>query len=63
MTTKTKNTKSKIQQLPEDIRSQLAAMLRSGSMSQKAILEEVNQLILEAEIGRASCRERVYGLV
>ncbi|MGU5717678.1 DUF3486 family protein [Aeromonas taiwanensis] len=45
---KTKNTKSKIQQLPEDIRSQLAAMLRSGDMSQKAILEEVNQLILEA---------------
>ena len=44
----TKNTKSKIQQLPEDIRSQLAAMLRSGSMSQKDILEEVNQLILEA---------------
>ena len=42
MTTKTKNTKntkSKIQQLPEDIRSQLAAMLRSGSMSQKDILE------------------------
>ncbi|EHK5439438.1 DUF3486 family protein [Aeromonas hydrophila] len=45
---KTKNTKSKIQQLPADIRSQLAAMLRSGDMSQKAILEEVNQLILEA---------------
>ncbi|QJT14988.1 DUF3486 family protein [Aeromonas sp. 2692-1] len=48
MTTKTKNTKSKIQQLPADIRSQLAAMLRSGDMSQKAILAEVNQLILEA---------------
>lgn len=46
--TKTKNTKSKIQQLPADIRSQLAAMLRSGDMSQKAILAEVNQLILEA---------------
>jgi hypothetical protein len=46
--TKTKNTKSKIQQLPADIRSQLAAMLRSGSMSQKDILEEVNQLILES---------------
>lgn len=45
---KTKNTKSKIQQLPADIRSQLAAMLRSGDMSQKAILAEVNQLILEA---------------
>lgn len=48
MTTKTKNTKSKIQQLPDDIRSQLSAMLRSGSMSQKDILEEVNQLILES---------------
>ncbi|AUV10754.1 hypothetical protein C2U39_00255 [Aeromonas sp. ASNIH3] len=48
MSTKTKNTKSKIQQLPADIRSQLAAMLRSGDMSQKAILAEVNQLILEA---------------
>lgn len=45
---KKKNTKSKIQQLPADIRSQLAAMLRSGDMSQKAILEEVNQLILES---------------
>ena len=45
---KTKNTKSKIQQLPADIRSQLASMLRSGDMSQKAILAEVNQLILEA---------------
>ena len=48
MTTKTKNTKSKIQQLPDDIRSQLSAMLRSGSMSQKDILEEVNALILES---------------
>ena len=45
---KKKNTKSKIQQLPDDIRSQLSAMLRSGSMSQIAILAEVNQLILEA---------------
>lgn len=47
MTTK-KNTKSKIQQLPDDIRSQLAAMLRSGSMSQKDILAEVNKLIVES---------------
>ncbi|MGU5699495.1 DUF3486 family protein [Aeromonas allosaccharophila] len=47
MTTK-KNTKSKIQQLPDDIRSQLAAMLRSGSMSQKSILAEINKLILES---------------
>lgn len=47
MTTK-KNTKSKIQQLPDDIRSQLAAMLRSGSMSQKDILAEVNKLIIES---------------
>ena len=31
---KKKNTKSKIQQLPDDILSQLSAMLRSGSMSQ-----------------------------
>lgn len=45
---KKKNTKSKIQQLPDDIRSQLSAMLRSGSMSQKVILEEVNALIREA---------------
>lgn len=45
---KKKNTKSKIQQLPDDIRSQLATMLRSDSMSQKAILEEINQLIREA---------------
>lgn len=43
-----KNTKSKIQQLPDDIRSQLAAMLRSGSMSQKDILAEVNKLIVES---------------
>ena len=43
-----KNTKSKIQQLPDDIRSQLAAMLRSGSMSQKVILAEVNKLIVES---------------
>ena len=48
MTTKTKNTKSKIQQLPDDIRSQLSAMLRSGSMSQKDILAEVNKLIVES---------------
>ena len=48
MTTKTKNTKSKIQQLPDDIRSQLSAMLRSGSMSQKSILTEVNKLIIES---------------
>ena len=47
MTTK-KNTKSKIQQLPDDIRSQLSAMLRSGSMSQQDILEAVNALILES---------------
>lgn len=47
MTTK-KNTKSKIQQLPDDIRSQLSAMIRSGSMSQKDILAEVNQLIVES---------------
>jgi hypothetical protein len=47
MTTK-KNTKSKIQQLPDDIRSQLAAMLRSGSMSQKDVLAGINQLILES---------------
>lgn len=47
MTTR-KNTKSKIQQLPDDIRSQLAAMLRSGSMSQKDILAEVNKLIVES---------------
>lgn len=47
MTTK-KNTKSKIQQLPDDIRSQLSAMLRSGSMSQKVILAEVNKLIVES---------------
>jgi len=45
---KKKNTKSKIQQLPDDIRSQLATMLRSDSMSQKAILEEINQLIRES---------------
>lgn len=46
--TKKKNTKSKIQLLPDDIRSQLAAMLRSGSMSQKDILAEVNKLIVES---------------
>ncbi len=46
--TKKKNTKSKIQQLPDDIRSQLSAMLRSGSMSQITILAEVNALILES---------------
>lgn len=40
-----KNTKSKVQQLPEHIKSELNALIRLGSMSQKDMLEQINTLI------------------
>lgn len=40
--------KSKVNLLPQEIRDQLHALLRSGSMHQKDILEAVNQMIDEA---------------
>lgn len=40
--------KSKVNLLPQEIREQLHALLRSGSMHQKDILEAVNQMIDEA---------------
>jgi len=40
--------KSKVLLLPQEIRDQLHALLRSGTMHQKDILEAVNQMIDEA---------------
>jgi len=45
MADKTKNTKSKVQLLPEAIKTELNALIRSGAMSQKDILDQINQLI------------------
>lgn len=42
------NRKSKVELLPEDIRSALNTFIRSGSMTQKDIREAVNQMIAEA---------------
>lgn len=42
------NRKSKIELLPEGIRAQLNVLIRSGDMTQKDILEAVNQMIEEA---------------
>ncbi|AAN55705.1 DUF3486 family protein [Shewanella oneidensis MR-1] len=43
--------KSKVNLLPQEIRDQLHALLRSGTMHQKDILEAVNQMIDEAGLG------------
>lgn len=45
MIEKGKNTKSKVQQLPEPIKVELNALIRSGSMTQKDILDQINALI------------------
>lgn len=42
------NRKSKINLLPDEIRNTLNAFIRSGNMTQKDILEAVNQMIDEA---------------
>ena len=42
------NRKSKVELLPEDIRNTLNIFIRSGNMTQKDILEAVNQMIDEA---------------
>lgn len=44
----TANRKSKVNLLPEEIRQTLNAFIRSGSMTQKDILAEINQMIEEA---------------
>ncbi|ENM4022684.1 DUF3486 family protein, partial [Vibrio cholerae] len=44
----TANQKSKIQQLPEDIRQTLNTFIRSGEMTQKAIRTQINKMIDEA---------------
>ncbi|MCU8204436.1 DUF3486 family protein [Vibrio vulnificus] len=45
------NRKSKVELLPEGIRTTLNAFIRSGNMTQKDILEAVNQMIDEAGLG------------
>lgn len=45
------NRKSKVELLPEEIRSTLNVFIRSGNMTQKDILEAVNQMIDEAGLG------------
>jgi len=45
------NRKSKVDLLPKDIRDTLNAFIRSGDMTQKDILEAVNQMIDEAGLG------------
>ncbi|MCG9624627.1 DUF3486 family protein [Vibrio mediterranei] len=46
----TKNRKSKIDKLPDDIKSQLNLLLREGRMSQQQIRDEVNELIVESGV-------------
>lgn len=45
------NRKSKVELLPEDIRNTLNVFIRSGNMTQKDILEAVNQMIDDAGLG------------
>lgn len=45
------NRKSKVELLPEDIRTALNVFIRSGNMTQKDILEAVNQMIDDAGLG------------
>ncbi|MCO7025092.1 DUF3486 family protein [Vibrio paracholerae] len=45
------NRKSKVELLPEDIRTTLNVFIRSGNMTQKDILEAVNQMIDDAGLG------------
>lgn len=44
----TKNRKSKIDKLPEEIKSALNILLREGQMSQSEIRDEINQLIVDS---------------
>ncbi|SIO94802.1 DUF3486 family protein [Vibrio spartinae] len=46
----TKNRKSKIDTLPDDIKSSLNMLLREGRMSQQDIREQINQLIVESGV-------------
>ncbi|SHO58782.1 DUF3486 family protein [Vibrio quintilis] len=46
----TKNRKSKIDKLPDEIKSALNLLLREGQMSQQEIRDEINQLITDAGI-------------
>lgn len=43
----TKNRKSKIDRLPDDVRSTLNMLLREGRMSQQDIMAEINAMIVE----------------
>lgn len=45
------NRKSKVELLPDDIRTTLNVFIRSGNMTQKDILEAVNQMIDDAGLG------------
>lgn len=45
------NRKSKVDLLPEDIRTTLNVFIRSGNMTQKDILEAVNQMVDDAGLG------------
>ncbi|EMV4499087.1 DUF3486 family protein [Vibrio cholerae] len=45
------NRKSKVELLPEEIRNTLNVFIRSGNMTQKDILEAVNQMIDDAGLG------------
>lgn len=46
----TKNRKSKIDKLPEEIKSALNMLLREGQMSQQEIRDEINALIVESGV-------------
>lgn len=48
MLKRAKNRKSKVDLLPEDIRTSIGALIRSGNMLQKDILAAVNEMIDEA---------------
>ncbi|EMK5461387.1 DUF3486 family protein [Vibrio cholerae] len=45
------NRKSKVELLPDEIRNTLNVFIRSGNMTQKDILEAVNQMIDDAGLG------------
>ncbi|MGF1775888.1 DUF3486 family protein [Vibrio nomapromontoriensis] len=48
--THTKHRPSKIDQLPDDIKSQLNVLLREGRMTQQKIRDEVNQIIVDSGV-------------
>jgi hypothetical protein len=50
----TKNRKSKIDRLPDDVRSTLNMLLREGRMSQQEIIAEINAMIVENGISEDS---------